>query len=101
MNSMSKTENFNLERWVWKLSWMCEITKKHYLIQNQVKKLSFDWFGWNTSEIEIGQSYVGHEENEFKMTRDVLWSDVKNILSDNKLSSCWMRVIFTKNFGFG
>ena len=49
---------------MWKLSWMCKITKKHDLIQNQVKKLSFDWFGWNASESEVGWSYGGHEENE-------------------------------------
>ena len=86
---------------MWKLSWMCEITKKHDLIQNQVKILSFDWFGWNASESEVGRSYGGHEENEFKMRRDVLWSEVKKSLSAKKWSSCWMRVFFTKHFGFG
>ena len=92
---------FHSEKWVWKLSWMCEITKNHELIQNWLKFLSFDRFGWNASESEIGQSYGAHEENEFKMRRDVLWSEVKNILSSKKWSSCWMRVLFTKHFGFG
>ena len=59
---------------------MCEITKKHDLIQNQVKKLRFDWFGWNASESEVGQSYGGHEENEFKkweeMCFEVKWRRV-------------------------
>lgn len=80
---------------------MCEITKKHDLIQNQVKKLSFDWFGWNASESEIGQSYGGHEENEFKMRRDVLWSKVKKSLSANKWISSSIGFFCTKNFGFG
>ena len=86
---------------MWKLSWMCEITKKHDLIQNQVKILSFDWFGWNASESEVGRSYGGHEENEFKIRRDLLWGEVKKSLSANKWISCWMRVFFTKHFGFG
>ena len=63
---------------------MCEITKKHDLIQNQVKKLSFDWSRWNANESEVGWSYGGHEENEFKMRKDVLWGEVKKILSDKK-----------------
>ena len=66
-----------------------------------MKNLSFDWFGWNESESEVGRSYGGDEENEFKMRRGVLWSEVKNILSSNKLISCWMRVFLTKHFGFG
>ena len=75
---------FNSKRWLWKLSWMCKITKKHDLIQNQVINLSVDWFGWDASESEVNRSYGGHEENEFKMRRDVLWIEVKNILSANK-----------------
>lgn len=63
---------------------MCEITKKHNLIQNQVKSLSFDWFGWNASDSEVGRYYGGHEENEFKMRRGVLWSEVKKSLSAKK-----------------
>ena len=77
---------FNSERWVWKLSWMCEINRKHHLIQNQVKNLGCDWFGWIASETEVGRSYGGHEENEFKMRRDVLWSEVKKSLSSKKWS---------------
>ena len=92
---------FNSERLVWKLSWVCEITSKHDLIQNQVKNLSFEWFGWNASESEDGRSYGRHEEYEFKMRRDVLWSEMKKSLSARKWSSCWMRVLFTKHFGFG
>ena len=86
---------FNSERWVWKLSWMCKITRRHNLTQNQVKILSFDWFGWNSSESEVGLSYGGREENEFKMRRDVLWSEVKKRLIDNKWISCLIRVFFT------
>ena len=78
------SKHFNLERWVWKLSWMCEITNKHDLIQNQVKILSLDRFGWNASKSEVGQSYGGHGENEFKMRRDVFWSEVKKSLSSKK-----------------
>ena len=63
---------------------MCEITKKHDFIQNQVKFLSFDWFRWNASESEVGRSYGGHEENEFKIKRGVIWSEVNKILSDKK-----------------
>ena len=92
---------FNSERWVWKLSWLFEITKKHYLIQNEVKILSFNLFGWNASESEVSRSYGGHEESEFKMRRDVIWGEVKKILSDKRWSSSWMRVFFTKYFGFG
>ena len=66
-----------------------------------MKILSFDWFGWNASESEIGRSYGGHEENEFKMRIGVLWSGEKKSLSDSKWISCWMRVLFTKHFGFG
>ena len=54
---------------------MCEITKKNDLIQNQVNFFSFDWSRWNASESEVGRSYGGHEENEFKMRRDALWSE--------------------------
>ena len=49
-----------------------------------MKKLSLDWFGWNASESEVGWSYGGHEEDEFKMRRDALWGEVKKILSDKK-----------------
>ena len=48
------------------------------------EKLSFDWFGWNASESEVGQSYGGHEENEVNMRRAVLWSEVNKSLSANK-----------------
>ena len=56
---------------------MCEITKKHDLIQNQVKILSFDWFGWNASESEVGRSYGGHAESEFKIEKrcDFKWNE--------------------------
>ena len=66
-----------------------------------MKILSFDRFGWNASESEIGWSYGGYEENEFKMRRDVLWSEVKKSLVAKKWISCLIRVFFTKNFGFG
>lgn len=94
------SKNINSKRWVWKLSWVCEITKKRELIQNWVKKLSFHWFGWNASESEVNWSYGGHEENEFKIKRDVFWSEVKKSLSDKKWISCWIRVFFTKYFCF-
>ena len=86
---------------MWKLSRLCEITKKHDLIQNQVKNLSFDWFGWNASESEVGRSYGGYEENEFKMRRDVLWGEVKKSLSDKKWSWSLIRVFITIKIGFG
>ena len=66
---------FNSERWVWKLSWMCKIGKKHDLIQNQVTNSSFHRSRWNARESEVGWSYGGHEENEFKMRRYVFWNE--------------------------
>ena len=60
------SKNLNSNRWARKLNWLCEITKKHYLIQNQVNNLSFDLFGWNANESEVGWSYGGHEENDLK-----------------------------------
>ena len=95
------TKNFQLRKMSVKVELNVWITKKRDLIQSQEKILIFDRFGWNASESEVGQSYEGHEENKFKMKRDVLWSEVKKSLSAKKWISFWMRFFITKHLGFG
>ena len=46
--------------------------------------LSFYWYGSNGSESEVGQSYGGHVENEFKMRR---YKNVPKGVLDVTLSS--------------
>ena len=66
----------DLNVWNKKITWINPKSSENF---------GFDWFGWNASESEVGLSYGGQEENEFRMRRDVIWGEVKTILSDKKL----------------